>query len=89
MAQQRVAVFGATGRTGQAITRLLVDRGHRVRIAYRDDGKLERVLGDVRDKVEARKGRIQDAAFVADFVREQDVVISAVGGISWFASSTS
>ena len=85
----KVAVFGATGRTGQAITRLLVDRGHTVRISYRDDAKLAKLFPEeVRAKLDARKGRIQDAQFVAEFVKDQDVVVSALGGISWFGTST-
>jgi putative NADH-flavin reductase len=68
----RLAVFGATGRTGDAIVRQGRAAGHEIHALMRSPGRLEVedvTIGDVRDQ-----------AAVERVVAGADAVVSAVGG---------
>jgi putative NADH-flavin reductase len=73
--RRRLAVFGATGRTGRHVVEMALGRGFEVTTFVRDAGKLDDagrvqvVVGDVTTDEEA----------VAQAVRGQDAVISALG----------
>ena len=53
----KVAVLGATGRTGRVLVEELLRRGHDVRVLVRDPGR----LGEVADRVEVVQGDSRDA----------------------------
>lgn len=72
----RVAVLGATGRTGRLLIRELLRRGHQVRALVRDPGKLPEPAGTIDLVV----GDSRDPAAVAELVDGADAVISALGG---------
>lgn len=74
----KLAVFGATGRTGRPLVRRALDGGHEVTAFVRDAGKLD---ADVRDdeRVTVVEGDVRDAETVADAVEGVDAVISTLG----------
>ncbi len=71
----KVAVLGATGRTGRALVRELLRRRHDVAVLVRDPAKLGDVAGDVR----VVTGDSRDEAALASLVAGTDAVISALG----------
>lgn len=56
-----IVITGATGRTGGAAARDLLEKGEKVRLVGRDEKKLERL---VKNGSEAAVGNIEDAAFL-------------------------
>jgi putative NADH-flavin reductase len=71
----KIIVFGATGGTGQQIVEQAIAAGHEVTVFARGGGQMSRakvVTGDVLDR-----------AAVADAVRGQDAVLSALGTRPW------
>ena len=71
----KVAVLGATGRTGRPLVAELLRRGHEVSVLVRDPGG----LGDVAGEVRVVQGSSRDAAALADLVTGADAVVSALG----------
>lgn len=71
----KVAVLGATGRTGRPLVRALLDRGHTVTVLVRDPQR----LGEVQDRVAVVQGDSTDPAAVAALVDGADAVVSALG----------
>jgi putative NADH-flavin reductase len=76
-------VFGATGATGQRVVRQALDQGHTLTVFVRDprapsitDQRLRVVIGDT----------TRDEAKVAEAVRGQDLVVSALGRRNTFKS---
>jgi putative NADH-flavin reductase len=72
----KLALFGASGRTGGLIMDLALSAGHRVKALVRDPSKLRQtqtglciIRGDARQAIE-----------VAEVVQDVDAVISALGG---------
>lgn len=71
----RLLVFGASGKTGHALVRQAIDRGHTVTAFVRTPGKLTitdpsvRVLG----------GNVADSAAVASAIPGHDALVSALG----------
>lgn len=69
----KVAVLGATGRTGRPLVAELLRRGHEVRALVRDPGSFS-VPG-----VEVIAGSVTDRAAMSDLVTGVDAVLSALG----------
>ena len=72
---KKVIVFGATGRIGKKLVKQLLDKGHHVTAFVRDPRKLEIAS----DRLETYKGDVLDAEAVAESIRGQDAVFSALG----------
>ena len=71
----RVAIIGATGRTGRPLAEELLRRGHHVTVLVRDSVR----LGDLADRVTVVTGDSRDAAALARLVVSTDAVVSALG----------
>ncbi|HEX2161125.1 MAG TPA: NAD-dependent epimerase/dehydratase family protein [Thermoleophilaceae bacterium] len=72
----RTCVTGATGFVGGHLTRELIERGHDVRVTYRDAARLERLRGFDPEPVRAD---ILDRAAMRRAVRGCDVVFHTAG----------
>jgi putative NADH-flavin reductase len=71
----RIAVIGATGRTGAPLVHQLLQRGHEVTALVRNPAK----LGETASGVRVVAGSSTDPTAVADLVRGVDAVVSALG----------
>lgn len=71
----KVAVFGATGRTGRPLVREALERGHAVAALARDPGKLDRTDG----RLTVVRGDVLDPLAVERVVAGRDAVISVLG----------
>lgn len=71
----KLAIFGATGRTGQHLVRQALERGHEVVAFARSPQKLE----PDGDRLTVVQGDVQDAAKVAEAVAGADAVVSVLG----------
>jgi putative NADH-flavin reductase len=69
--QVKIALFGASGTIGQRILKEARSRGHQVTVVARNNSRI--------DGIPAVKGDVLDAASIAEAVKGNDVVISAVG----------
>lgn len=74
----KVAVIGATGRTGQATLAELLKRGYDVSVLVRDPAK----LGDTADKVQVVQGSSTDRSAMRQLVAGTDAALSALGPTS-------
>ncbi|TCJ15950.1 SDR family oxidoreductase [Rubrobacter taiwanensis] len=72
----RVAVFGATGRTGRLVVERLLEEGHEVIAFVRDPSK---ILEGHDEKLRTVRGDVLDAAAVEEVVEEVDAVLVALG----------
>ena len=72
----KLVVFGATGGTGQLLTRMALNAGHDVTAFARRAGSIE-------DGSRVIVGDVRDIAAVSAAVADQDVVLSALGGRPW------
>lgn len=72
----RLALLGATGRTGAHALRTALARGHAVSALVRDPAKLP---ADVRDRVRVVVGDATDAASLTELLAGADAVVSALG----------
>jgi putative NADH-flavin reductase len=70
-----VLIFGASGKTGRAVVREAIARGHRVSAFVRDPARLAVTDPGLR----VIRGDVADAAAVAEAVPGHDVVVSALG----------
>ncbi|HEX2071071.1 MAG TPA: NAD-dependent epimerase/dehydratase family protein [Thermoleophilaceae bacterium] len=75
----RACVTGATGFVGGHVTRELVERGHDVRVTYRDAARLERLRGL---DSEAVRADILDRAAMRRAVRGCDIVFHTAGVVA-------
>ena len=82
----RVLVTGATGFVGLHCTRLLVSRGHEVRILARSLEKAERLYRSSRD-VEIAVGDMTDEAAVNAALADRDAVLHAAATVSFEQSA--
>lgn len=73
----KVAVLGATGRTGRPLVAELLRRGHEVSVLVRDPAK----LGPETASVRVVTGSSRDPAALADLVTGTDAVVSALGPV--------
>jgi uncharacterized protein YbjT (DUF2867 family) len=71
----KVAVIGATGRTGRLVVAELLRRGHDVAVLVRDPAK----LGATAESVRIVTGSSRDDAALAELVTGVDAVVSALG----------
>lgn len=71
----RLALFGATGRTGSQVLAQALEAGHAVRALAREPA----ALGD-RPGLTVVQGDVLDPAAVAETIRGADAVLSALGG---------
>jgi putative NADH-flavin reductase len=71
----KIAVFGATGRTGRLITAGALERGHVVTALVREPAR----LGALRERVHVVQGDVLDGGAVSDAVDGQDAVLVALG----------
>lgn len=71
----RIAVLGATGRTGQPLVQRLLDDGHELTVLVRDRAK----LGDLADRVTVVTGSSTDPAALDQLVVDAGAVASALG----------
>ncbi|MCX6371630.1 MAG: SDR family oxidoreductase [Actinobacteria bacterium] len=71
----KVAVFGATGRTGRLLVEGALERGHSVTALVRAPDKLGALLGRVR----VVRGDVLDGGVVSDVVDGQEAVLVALG----------
>src|SRR5687767_10813248 len=76
MENRRVVIFGATGPTGRHVVEMALGRGYDVTVFVRDPAKLP---DDTRHVHVINGDVVADADSVAEAVRGQDVVISALG----------
>lgn len=70
----KLIVFGATGKTGQHVCRIALDRGHDVTAFTRSPHKIEATAG-----LRVAQGNVLDSAAVADAIPGHDAVIVALG----------
>lgn len=73
----KLAVFGASGRTGKPFVQQALDAGHEVRALVRTPGK----LGLTHPKLTLIQGDAKDAAKIEETIRGADVVVSALGPV--------
>lgn len=72
----KIAIFGATGKTGRLILQAALAAGHDVTVCVRDPARLNVKQGRFRVVV----GGVDDSLTMLDTVSGADAVISAVGG---------
>ena len=70
----KVIVFGATGKTGQHVCRIAVERGHEVTAFTRSPNKIEPGAG-----LRVAQGDVGDAGAVAEAIAGHEAVIVALG----------
>jgi putative NADH-flavin reductase len=71
----KLLVLGATGGTGRQIVTQALDAGHEVTVLARDPDK----VGVRHDRLRVVGGDVKDVAVLADAMRGQGAVISAIG----------
>ncbi|WP_326557873.1 NAD(P)-dependent oxidoreductase [Micromonospora sp. NBC_01796] len=74
-----IAIFGAGGRAGRAVTREARDRGHRVTAVVRDPERFRHLSAD---GVRVLRGDVTDVRAVALITRDHDAVVHAVSPAS-------
>jgi putative NADH-flavin reductase len=72
----KIALIGATGRTGAHVLTTALDHGHDVTVLVRDPAKLP---AEVRDRVRVVVGDATDPGHLADLIDGADAVVSALG----------
>lgn len=70
----KIIVFGATGKTGQHVCRIAVERGHEVTAFTRSPNKIEPGTG-----LRVAQGDVEDANAVAEAIAGHEAVIVALG----------
>lgn len=70
----RLLIIGASGRTGQILTRLAIADGHTVTVLVRDPTS----MGDIASPHRTVVGDATDSAVIAEAVKGQDAVITVV-----------
>ena len=72
----RIAVIGASGRTGAHVMEQGVDLGHRMRAVVRDPDKLSAVLDDdIEDSSEVVEADVRDEAALLHALEDVDGVV--------------
>src|SRR5512138_1538575 len=75
----RIAVIGASGRTGTHVMEQGVDLGHRMRAVVRDPDKLSAVLDDdIEDASEVVEADIRDEAALLHALEDVDGVVFCI-----------
>lgn len=73
----KIALIGATGRTGRLLLPMLVQRGHHVTVLVRDPAKLGPAAADAH--VTVVTGDVRDPAALHQLTSGTEVIISALG----------
>lgn len=73
----KLTILGATGHTGQEITKQALAAGHEVTVLARDPTK----LGDLRSKVRVVQGSSMELEPMEDAITGADAVLSALGHV--------
>src|SRR3954470_9625311 len=78
---RRIVVFGATGYTGELVTRALVERGARPVLAARSQEKLDKLAAELTttEPLETQTADVGDQRSVRTLVERGDVLVSTVG----------
>ena len=81
MSAKRIVVFGATGYTGELVTRALIERGARPVLAARSQDKLDKLATDLNttEPLETQTADVGDPKSVRALVERGDVLVSTVG----------
>lgn len=77
----RLAVFGATGRTGREVVAQALDRGHTVAAFVRDPAKLAAQQAPSHPRLDVVTGDVRDAQAVARAVEGADAVVSCLAPV--------
>ena len=77
----RIAVLGATGRTGVPLVEGALRRGHEVRLLARDRGKAQRLLPLDDDRLELQAGDATDPGVLGALVDGVDAVVDVTGPV--------
>lgn len=77
----RVAVLGATGRTGVPLVQGALRRGHRVRVLARDADKARRLLPVDDEQVEVNEGDATDASAIEELLTAVHAVVDVTGPV--------
>jgi putative NADH-flavin reductase len=77
----RIAVLGATGRTGVPLVEGALQRGHEVRVLARDRAKAERLLPLDDERLEVHEGDATDPAALAALVEGTAAVVDVTGPV--------
>jgi putative NADH-flavin reductase len=75
-----IVIFGASGKTGHHLVRQALEQGHTVTAFVRDPGKLM----NKDDRLKIIQGNVKDSQKVAQAIKGQDAVLSALGANSPF-----
>ncbi len=73
-----VLVFGATGRTGKIIVKMLLKEGYNVRAFVRTLGEVSHI---VHENFHVSQGDVRNAKAVEEAVKNSDIIVSALGNI--------
>ena len=73
----KLAILGASGRTGSELVTQALDAGHEIKVLARNPEK----LGAWRSRVTVVQGSVTDASAVERLVEGSDVVLSALGHV--------
>lgn len=79
----KVAIFGATGKTGLELVKRALDKGHTVTVLVRDSTRIQEKAGVLK----VVTGDVNDSASVELCVKGQDAVICALGSKDLFKNS--
>jgi putative NADH-flavin reductase len=77
----RIAVLGATGRTGVPLVEQALGRGHQVRVLVRDPAKARRLLPDGSEQLAAVEGDATDPDALAQALAGAAAVIDVTGPV--------
>jgi len=71
----KIAILGATGRTGMFVVKQALSKGYQVKVLVRDPEK----LGEFKDKVEVVEGNSLNYTDVENLIKNTDMVVSVLG----------
>jgi putative NADH-flavin reductase len=78
----RIAVLGATGRTGVPLVAGALQRGHQVQVLARDRAKAQRLLPVGHESLEIGHGDATDPAVIEPLVAGVDAVVDVTGPVA-------
>lgn len=79
----KICVFGATGATGQWVTKMLLDKGYHVTVYVRNLNKMDMT----HDKLQIVQGDIHNVSKISETLKGQEAVISCLGSSTTKKSS--
>lgn len=72
----KIIIFGASGKVGSELVKVLLDRGHEITVFVHSSGSFVET-----EQLHIKRGDIHDAASVKNAIKNQEVVVSTLG--SW------